>query len=150
MNLAPKAIGSTQFDLYIPAEPGVVHNTLRNVRQSLRRQGHRAGEAFSWELALAEAMNNVVEHAYSGPEKGDIRLTLSFTPTELLARFTDTGRAMPRGCVPDPAEIDLDVPTEQLPEGGFGWSMIHALSREVTYRRIKGVNYLNLRISLDE
>lgn len=138
------------FEYSFPANAHAVHDTLRQVRHALQEQSHPAAAGFSWELGLAEAMNNIVEHAYSGSGKGKIGLSLVFTDAQLTARFSDKGRAMPQGGIPAPKDPDLDVAREDLPEGGFGWTMIHALASEVAYRRIDGVNHLTMRLPLDE
>lgn len=97
------------------------------------------------EIVLAEAMNNIVEHAYADAS-GQIDIALWLSPTDLLCQIEDEGRPMPGGVLPVgslPAFSDQDG----LPEGGFGWHLIRTLCRDLTYDRRDGRN--RLRFYLD-
>lgn len=99
------------------------------------------------EIVLAEALNNVVEHAYP-PDTGvgPVDLDCRFEPDGLHVRITDCGRAMPGGKLPASGQVSLDRALADLPEGGFGWNLICTLARDVEYRRLHDRNILNLRL----
>lgn len=103
----------------------------------------RRGEA---ELVLAEILNNVVEHAYRGLPKGIVQLTAM--PCQIGIRFViaDSGLAMPNAAIPDGAAADLGCAPTDLPEGGFGWTIIRQLVEDLQYCREDGVNYTSFQI----
>lgn len=100
------------------------------------------------EIALAEAVNNVIEHAYAGCRHHKIAVRARLSETELELRLVDNGRPLPGGHVPRHPCLDLDHPRDALPEGGFGWTMIHQLTGHVRYQRRSGRNVLTLRFFL--
>lgn len=95
------------------------------------------------ELVLAEALNNIVEHAYAqGP--GDIEVTIRRVQDDLDCRIVDKGLPMPDD---DPPQGRLPVQNpDDLPEGGFGWFLIRTLSRDLRYARIGCRNELTFRL----
>ena len=99
------------------------------------------------ELLLAEALNNVVEHAYAR-WAGDIRVSLQAGVNHVLVRIIDQGLPMPGGAPPkgDLPEIGAQ---EDLPEGGFGWFLIRNLAEDLSYLRLGDCNALSFRIPVD-
>ncbi|MFM2389576.1 MAG: hypothetical protein RLZZ437_1131 [Pseudomonadota bacterium] len=93
------------------------------------------------ELVLAEAMNNIVEHAYAGTTCGEITLTLWQSEGEVACRITDRGTAMPDETLPAGVLAQHEDGAE-LPEGGFGWYLIRTLSRDLRYARLGSLNEL--------
>ncbi len=96
------------------------------------------------EIVLAEALNNIVEHAYAN-HPGDIEITLHLRPHELICRITDTGLPMPDDQLPE-GKLAAITPDGELPEGGFGWFLIRSLSQDLHYRREGGRNLLSFRL----
>lgn len=96
------------------------------------------------QIVLAEALNNIVEHAYA-QSPGDIEVTLDLGPTGLVCRIEDAGLPMPGGCLP-PGQLPVMTDDTDLPEGGFGWHLIRTLSQDLHYRREGGRNLLSFRI----
>jgi serine/threonine-protein kinase RsbW len=94
------------------------------------------------ELVLAEVLNNVAEHAYS-EAGGRVDVSLGEDAGGVRCLIVDAGRAMPGGRLPEgrlPGGPGTAL--EDLPEGGFGWHLIHALCADLTYTRIDGQNRL--------
>ena len=96
------------------------------------------------QIALAEAVNNVVEHAYAGKTPGDVRIRCSLEPERLWINITDAGAPFPEGELPEGKPANLDVAPEDLPEGGFGWFLIRELTSDIHYERSAGNNQLSL------
>ena len=96
------------------------------------------------EIVLAEALNNIVEHAYAGVA-GEIDLRLMREADALAVEIVDFGTAIPGGKAPTPDLPDCDA----LPEGGFGWYLIQTLSRDLTYVRSGSANVLRFRLAID-
>ncbi len=93
------------------------------------------------ELVLAEAMNNIVEHAYADTSGGEITLTLWQSEGEVACRITDRGTAMPQEVLPV-GLLEEHGEAAELPEGGFGWFLIRTLSRDLRYARLGTLNEL--------
>ena len=117
-------------------------------RDALLANAVDTGSVGSIELALAEAINNIVEHAYAGQPIGTIELGCSLCPTHLAISLRDAGKAIPGGVLPDGKEQDVNVPIPDLPEGGFGWFLIRQLTTSLAYRRNGEFNELDLGFEL--
>ncbi|OIP84017.1 MAG: hypothetical protein AUK37_06375 [Rhodobacterales bacterium CG2_30_65_12] len=100
------------------------------------------------EIVLAEVLNNVVEHAYAEHGRGVIEIEADQLENALAFRITDDGRPMPEGCMPQGSPQDLDVPPDELPEGGFGWYLIRRLTDRLGYQRSANRNVLTFRVPL--
>lgn len=101
------------------------------------------------ELVLAEAMNNIVEHAYDDAG-GLLRLTLLRGRQHVICRLLDRGRPLdglrlPLARSPIPDRMPDGGPTE----GGYGWFLIHSLSQRLHYRRADGMNRLFIVVPAD-
>ncbi|MDJ0821848.1 MAG: ATP-binding protein [Paracoccaceae bacterium] len=125
-----------------------VRHMLKRLRAETTAHGLAAADWHTLELVLAEALNNVVEHAYREEPGGHIRLTLSCADGVVQADLRDCGTPLPQGRLPMGTPANLDVPLQDLPEGGFGWYMIRTLASRVTYRCDAGVNILELDVPL--
>lgn len=83
------------------------------------------------ELSLAEALNNIIKHAYKGDETNKIDIGMSFENNKLTLVLEDTGTQRTNIKKPvlefDPNDID------SLPEGGMGLFIIEQLMDENTY-----------------
>lgn len=97
------------------------------------------------QLVLAEALNNIVEHAYAqGP--GEIEVSIEWCPVGLTCRIMDAGIPMPGGNLPEGKMVQI-APGTDLPEGGYGWHLIRTLSQDLQYRREGDRNLLSFRIA---
>lgn len=94
------------------------------------------------ELVLAEVLNNVAEHAYSDAP-GPVSVTLAAVAGGTQCLVVDEGAAMPGGQVPLGHLPNATTGMQELPEGGFGWHLIHSLTRDLSYVRIGSCNRLS-------
>lgn len=99
------------------------------------------------ELVLAEALNNVVEHAYAH-FPGQIEVEVRRDPDHLRFDISDRGLPMP-GAQPPPGRLPEAETFENLPEGGFGWFLIRSLVQDLAYRREGQRNLLSFGVALD-
>ena len=140
--------GSGQPDpsarLTIPGDPMAVRAGLRSLFDTILLRGLTAEDRSAAEIVLAEALNNIVEHAYSNSH-GDIDITLQLRKTELICTSVDTGKPMPDNTLPDGHLSPLGA-VKDLPEGGFGWHVIRTLSKDLHYQRQDGRNQLSFRL----
>ena len=98
----------------------------------------------SLRLCLAEALNNVVEHAYRGESGNPIEVELSLSADGFVVRMTDRGAAMPDMAPPEEWAIPDGLALGELPEGGFGWMLIRSEGDRLDYRRCADSNILEL------
>ena len=101
------------------------------------------------ELAMAEVLNNIVEHAYADLPGGTIHVVLDTDPAELQITVIDDGREMPTGRLPPGNPADPERPASEQAEGGYGMFMIRQLARKLRYRRLGSQNQISFRVSLD-
>ncbi len=104
-------------------------------------------DAGTVELVLAEALNNVVEHALATTfEQTTIEIRGRSGAAGLHLTVIDRGAPMPDGAAPVAKTPNLDVEANDMPEGGFGWYLIHTLATDVRYVRIGTANHLSLQL----
>lgn len=130
-------------------------STQRAVRDALREvflhpvtSGLTDEARGSAEIVLAEALNNIVEHAYS-QDDGKIEVRLQATKGVLRCDVFDCGAPMPKSELPKglPQPIG-DLAT--LPEGGFGWFLIRTLTQNLAYRRNGARNHLSFQLIMEQ
>lgn len=136
-------VADARFDQCIRADAMAVRAVLTRLRRDRVMQGLSDSAAESCELVLAEAMNNIVEHAYPG-QGGPLRLTLLRDGDRVTCRLLDRGRPIPGlRAPPGNAPVAGDSPAE----GGYGWFLIHRLTERLVYRRAGRMNMLLLVVS---
>lgn len=99
------------------------------------------------ELAVCEAINNVIEHAYRGSPDRPVELHLSADAAMVVVEVRDQGIAATpeRLLVPDLDSLDVD-PSDILAiaESGRGIPLMHLLLDELSYETADGWNRLTL------
>lgn len=130
--------------LTFPSSPLSVRHALQSVVAALPELDIE--ERGTVELVLAEALNNVAEHAYGAEDRGWISLDCRAEADGLHFRIRDEGRPMPDGAAPMGQPAPLPETLKAMPEGGFGWFLIRDLSRDVHYARKGDVNELTFRM----
>ncbi len=138
-----------RFHLVFRAEPEVVRIALRYAVARFTRQINE-NVSGTLELTLAEALNNIVEHGYADQSPGLIDLSVTLMVGALTCRIEDFGRPLP-GCAPPNGglpPVTRDV--ARLPEGGWGWALIRALSTDLGYERNGNRNVLTFRIPIGD
>ena len=140
--------------LRLKAEEGAVRTALIAVDGALAEAGVTDDMRHCAQIALAEACNNIVRHAY-GPDGAvpdpDIELDLALDAGGLQVTLRDRGGPMPTGGLPGPdlPPIDPGDPLT-LPEGGFGWPILRGIARALSHSRHNGRNVLRFRLALSE
>lgn len=129
--------------LVFPADPLAVRAALERLFAALPADLLDADSRGSAEIVIAEVLNNIVEHAYADLV-GEIEMTIRPAPDGLLCLICDRGRPLPAGCLS--ATPPAPPGPDDMPEGGFGWYLIHALGRDVAYSRDGQANRLSFRV----
>lgn len=133
------------LDLWIGATSAEVRRSLGQAKQALCAVGFDRERGDEAELVLAEALNNVVEHAYAEQANGRLHLQILANGETAVLRLYDRGAEMPCGA-PPAGRIRPSARPDDLPEGGYGWHLIHRLADAVCYDRTDGWNRLELRL----
>lgn len=133
---------------HIASSPLAVRIGLRQVLDHSIMFGLTADARGTAELVLAEALNNIVEHAYDRDD-GQIELRLTQMGGRLSCDVLDAGLPMPNGELPAGLAqvIGKDV---DLAEGGFGWFLIRTLTEDLMYRRIDARNHLSFKLKIEQ
>lgn len=140
---APKHL-VLQFD----ATELAVRDTLAQLPAFMERAGLGDEDAGRVEIVLAEALNNVVEHAYAGRPTGRIELRCTVQSGRIDTTILDQGRPVPVHVFAKRRPPVEDPLLDDLPEGGFGWLLIQTLTENLSYQRVEGTNCLRLAIPL--
>jgi serine/threonine-protein kinase RsbW len=137
------------FHQHFTSDPAVVAGVLMALGEVFQEYSLREGVVSSIEIVLSEVINNINEHAYRGAPDGPVELHAAFDGSDVLFQIVDSGIEMPGGRIPPRIHPDVTGPLVQLPEGGFGWCLIHDLAHDLNYRREKGENRFSFRVTID-
>lgn len=100
-------------------------------------------------LVLSELLTNIVKHAYSSSSAPSqdckIEVRARFLGEFLEVLIIDQGTELPEHVL-EKVKIEFDGgDIFSLPEGGFGWSIVHSIIDQVTFQRVNNSNRLLLR-----
>ena len=96
-------------------------------------------------LAIEEAVVNVMNYAYPAGEKGDVDIEAMINDEYLVFVISDSGTPF------DPtakAEVDTTLSVEERGIGGLGIHLIRQIMDTINYKRVDGKNVLTLRKKL--
>lgn len=133
-------------ELDIEGTDTAVRTALQGLQEKLLKARLSQDDYEHTQIVLGEVLNNIVEHAFEGIPNGKILLAAFRSSSTLRLVVKDNGIPMPNGQLPQRPEPRIDVAIPELPEGGFGWPMIRALTSEISYKRQADDNILSLQI----
>jgi serine/threonine-protein kinase RsbW len=143
-----------EIRIRFPSDPMAVRSALGGVREGLSYVRLPADVQGKLELVLAEALNNVVEHAHAGRADGIVEMRVRHDGSDrapvLTCELIDDGVPMPDGSPAPPPSLEIEADAALLPEGGFGWMLIHELAQDVGYERFEGRNRLRFQLDAAE
>ncbi len=137
-----------EMRLVFPADSLAVRRALQASMAGLTHLELSQDDKGTVELVLAEVLNNVVEHAYAQNAAGVIELQVERKDQMLEVSVTDEGVPLPNHALPTSGQHDLEVPVDNLPEGGFGWFLIKELTQDLRYSRNGSQNRLTFILPL--
>lgn len=113
--------------------------------------GLGAAAAAEVELAVVEAINNCIEHAYRYEPGQTIEVILGAGDPGVEIEVRDRGRSIPEGVL-EQARAQTFDPDDLagVPEGGMGLGILKMLMKNVSYRTGNGVNVLSMSRSNDD
>ncbi|WP_380055692.1 ATP-binding protein [Falsihalocynthiibacter sp. SS001] len=130
----PEKCGASPLELTLVSDAMDVRATILKLLAKLRALNFSEADCSKVELVVAEVLNNIVEHAYPDGGRGTIRLRIDFQESALAFEVVDHGLPMPNRSLPS-AHIPKLENGANLPEGGWGWMLIHELSHDLSYVR---------------
>ena len=95
----------------------------------------------SLNLAMEEAVVNVMKYAYPQGEQGKIDISANVDGDDVVFVISDSGVAF------DPttkAEVDVEQKAEDRPIGGLGIHLVRQIMDSIVYERVDGKNILTL------
>jgi sigma-B regulation protein RsbU (phosphoserine phosphatase) len=101
----------------------------------------------SLNLALEEAVVNVMNYAYPPEIGGDVTIEAEANDVRLKFTIIDSGAPFDPTAVND---ADTTLSTEERPIGGLGIYLVRQIMDSINYERIDGKNILSLRKKLVE
>jgi sigma-B regulation protein RsbU (phosphoserine phosphatase) len=96
----------------------------------------------SLNLAMEEAVVNVMQYAYPQGTKGKVVISANINGDDVVFVIIDAGVAF------DPTtktEVDVDQIAEDRPIGGLGIHLVRNIMDSIQYERLNGKNILTLR-----
>ncbi|MBM3192685.1 MAG: ATP-binding protein [Chlamydiae bacterium] len=103
-------------------------------------------KAKKFEIAVEEAVVNVVHYAYHGSSPGN--LYLSYVMGEERFDFEIKDQGKPFNPLENPKSFDEDAVLEEREIGGLGIHFILKMTDAATYKRVDGSNILTLSFHL--
>ncbi len=122
-------------------EKYIINSTYLDVRKTLVSVVEMIGDGLddvqlaSFELCLAETLNNIVEHSYK--ENPDEKIEIEVDSVDGSIRVSIIDQGLPNTIIMKDA--DSPVPSD-LHEGGFGVSLIQRLATKYSYERVNERN----------
>ncbi len=136
------------LSLDFQSTPDAVGEALGRMRAHVKGHGLSPEHVDAVEIVLAEVLNNIVEHAYGADGSSVISMTVTVHKHGVDCVVCDRGLGMPDGKIPCPRRFDAELTdVDDLPEGGFGWGLIHDLASDLRYTREGNENRLSFSIA---
>ena len=107
--------------------------------------GFDMSTTMSMNLAMEEAVVNVMNYAYPAGVQGNVNISAEANDERLKFVISDTGKPF------DPttkSEVDTTLSAEERPIGGLGIHLVRQIMDSINYERTDGKNVLTLRKKL--
>ena len=99
---------------------------------------------FELEIAVVEAVNNAIIHAYADDPSQQLDLEIACQDDAITITLCDQGSCF--DCFPEPScPVTDNSAIEDLPESGFGLYLIHQVMDRVDYSSEHGTNTLTMK-----
>lgn len=136
-----------QRSIELPNDVQTVPQLAMFVDELCEAAGLDMATSMQMNLALEEAVVNVMNYAYPAGTRGSVNIKAEIDDMGLTFVITDQG-------VPfDPTardEADVTLSAEERPIGGLGIFLVRSIMDSIAYERINGQNVLTLRKTLHQ
>ena len=131
--------------IVLPNDTQEVPQLAAFVDEVCETQGFDPTVTMQMNLAIEEAVVNVMEYAYPPGTQGNVNIEVHSDDKQLTFTITDNGIPFdPTG----KADADTTLSAEERPIGGLGILMVRRIMDTVTYERVDGQNVLTLTKTL--
>jgi serine/threonine-protein kinase RsbW len=115
-----------QDKIIINSDIEIIADTRHWAAQHAKAAGFDKDAVFAIELAVGEAVTNIIRHAYDNQPGHKIHLSLTIDDTKFSLQILDFGRKFDPDSLPPP---NLDAPRE----GGYGIFLMKQVMDEVIF-----------------
>jgi serine/threonine-protein kinase RsbW len=129
-----------QFTMTIGSDNEEIPAVSARLEEAMRAVGFSAEAILDTQLAVEEAIANVIIHGYKGPG-GEIDISCSAAQDRVMVQISDAAPRFDPLSVPEP---DLEGSLEERSIGGLGVFLIRQIMDEISYRYENGRNTLVL------
>lgn len=138
-----------QYKLKEPVQHRLIlHNDIQQIPQLAvfvekvaRLARLNKAEAMTLNLALEEAVSNVILYAYPSGADGLVDIEADIRPDSLVFILSDSGKPFDPTAAPD---ADVTLSAEERPIGGLGIFLVRSIMDEVRYERVDGRNIFTM------
>ena len=131
-----------QRELTLPNDVQTIPQLAAFVDDICEALGFDMSTTMQMNLALEEAVVNVMSYAYPAGTQGDVHIEAQANDVRLKFTITDSGAPF------DPTakdEIDTTLSAEERPIGGLGIFLVREMMDSINYERVNNQNILTLR-----
>ena len=131
--------------IVLPNDVKVVPQLTDFVSAACEAVGFDEMTTMQMNVAIEEAVVNVMNYAYPQGERGDVTVKVASNGMRLKFTIIDSGKAF------DPTsqeDVDTTLPAEERPIGGLGIHLVRKIMDSISYKRLNGLNVLTLRKNL--
>lgn len=145
-------MGAGKINLSIDSDESQVQHIGAVVRCLCGQLELAAVKPSSVELAVVEAVNNSIIHAYHSKAGNPVDVTFEYHADCLSIQIKDYGEPMPKSVAVRltgrEVKKNLDVPKNDLPESGWGIELLKAICDKVSYQSLSSGNTISLSFKL--
>ena len=142
----PKLASTLQRSITLSNDVQEIPQLAQFVDEVCEAVGFGTSPTMSMNLAIEEAVVNVMEYAYPKGTKGYVSIEAVANAERLKFIISDSGTPF------DPTakgEVDITLSAEERPIGGLGIHMVRQIMDSINYERTDGKNVLTLRKKLE-
>ena len=111
------------------------------VEEICEQAGFDMSVTMSLNLALEEAVTNVIDYAYPEGTEGNVDIVGEISGKQLKFIISDSGQEFDPTAAP---EADITLGVEDRPIGGLGIYLVRKIMDSVSYERTDGKNVLSM------
>lgn len=127
-----------RLELVVPATLDSIERVSIFLESTLEDAGLDMIESARIQLAVEEAVTNVINHGYGGSD-GEILITTDIESSQVMITITDTGQEFDPTSIPPP-DVTADLDHRNI--GGLGVHLIRSVMDDVSYIRDDNKNRL--------
>jgi serine/threonine-protein kinase RsbW len=128
------------LSLTIPSDLEEIAKVSDALESLMEAYGYTGEDVLDTQLAVEEAVTNIIVHGYGGPE-GEIVVSCRAGPDAIEIQLEDQAIPFDPLSIPDPA-LDQNIEDRQI--GGLGIFLAKQIMSDIQYRFADGKNILTM------